>query len=134
MGTQVESQLPVSLPTSIKEKNALANKLFTAACAGDLETIELLLSLGVPVDSSTFVPGLFDAFKPAKPGHLSPLAGAASHGQADVVELLLANGATLNPKCTQSASSPLHQACHTNDIEIVRLLLEVGANVNIPNR
>jgi ankyrin repeat protein len=93
-----------------------------------------LIDAGAPVNSSTVVPKLFEVFKPAKQGHLSPLAGAASNGQLDAVELLLAHGAVLNPSTTESASSPLHEACRKNDMDIVRQLLECGANVNSCNR
>lgn len=93
-----------------------------------------LIEGGAPINAPTLVQGVFDAFKPAKPGHLSPLAGAASHGQLDAVELLLEHGAILNTTCNQSASSPLHEACRKNDVDIVRQLLGCGADVNINNR
>jgi len=121
---------PVMAPLTAKAQNQLADKLYAAACAGDLAHVRLLLSLGAPVNSSTLVKDLYDGFKPAKSGHLSPLAGAASHGQRDTVKLLLAHGATLNPTVAQSSSSPLHQACRANDIEMTRLLLALGADIN----
>ena len=116
-----------------QEKNALADKLFAAACAGDLQHIRLLLSLGAPINHPSLVPGLYDAFKPAKPGSLSALAGAAGNGQPSAVSLLLENGAALNPTMKQSSSSPLHQACKADDAELAHHLLEAGADVDSLN-
>ncbi|CAK3986241.1 Palmitoyltransferase AKR1 [Lecanosticta acicola] len=118
---------------SAKEKNALANQLYAAACSGDLGAIEDLLHRGAPINSSVLVGGLFEAFKPAKAGHLSPLAGAATCGQYDAAELLLSHGAELNPDSQQCACSPLHQAIRNNDFELVRFFLERGADVDIDN-
>lgn len=114
-----------------KERNDLANQLFKAACAGDTASIESLLEQGAPVNSSVLVPSLFEAFRPAKAGQLSPLAGACLKGQLKTVKLLLAQGAELNPASNRSSSSPLHQACRNDDIEMVRYLLEQGAEVDI---
>ncbi|SMR45026.1 unnamed protein product [Zymoseptoria tritici ST99CH_1A5] len=116
-----------------EEKNILANDLFAAACSGNIPDIKDAFQRGASVQSSVLVPGLIDSFKPAKGGQLSPLAGAASHGQLEAVKFLLANGADLNPSSKCSASSPLHQACRNNDIELVRYLLSRGADVNINN-
>lgn len=51
----------------------------------------------------------------------------------DACELLLCSGAALNPTMKESSSSPLHQACRVDDLEIARFLLEVGADVNSQN-
>ena len=85
------------------------------------------------MNSSSLVKGLYESFKPAKAGMLSPLAGAAGHRQLDVVELLLAEGAELNPHVNHSSSSPLHEAVRADDIELARFLLEIGADVNSLN-
>jgi ankyrin repeat protein len=122
-----------SPPLSRQDQNALAKNLYAAACAGDLKHIRLLLSLGAPINTPIMVEGLYDAFKPAKPGSLSALAGAAGHGQLGAARLLLANGAALNPTMKQSSSSPLHQACRADDAEMAAFLLEHGADVDSYN-
>ena len=124
---------PVMAPLSVKEKERLGDKLYAAVCAGDLDHVRLLISIGAPVNSKTLVKDLYESFKPAKSGHLSPLAGAAGHGQMDIVALLVAHGAILNPNVNQSSSSPLHQACRANDVEIARFLLALGADVDMLN-
>ena len=132
----VRTSSPVALdspPLSPQDQSALADKLYAAACAGDLRHIRLLLSLGAPINAPTMVDGLYDAFKPAKPGCLSALAGAAGHGQLGAVKLLLANGAALNPPMRQSSSSPLHQACKSDDVEMASYLLEADADVDLMN-
>lgn len=127
------SDSPICTPMTPREKNKLADSLYAAACAGDLDHIKLLLSLGAPINAGTMVEGLYEAFKPAKPGLLSPLAGAARNGQMDAVELLIAAGAEPNPNVNRSSSSPLHQAIRADDLELSRLLLELGANINSLN-
>lgn len=119
--------------TPAKERTRLADRLYAAACAGDLDLIKFLLHVGAPIDAGTLVDGLYEAFKPAKSGRLSPLSGATGNGQLDAVELLLVHGAALNPNINQSSSSPLHQAVRANDLEMVAFLLEIGADVNSLN-
>ena len=122
-------------PTLLKpqERNALTPKLYAAACAGDLEHMRLLIQLGAPVNAGTTVDGLFEAFLPAKPGRLSPLAGAAGHQQLEAVKFLLRAGAALQPDVNSSSNSPLHQALRANDADTVLFLLEQGADVNVSN-
>jgi ankyrin repeat protein len=108
-------------------------KLYIASCAGDHSKIALLLSLGASPNAGTLVKGLYESFKPAKHGHLSPLAGAATHGQLEAAKFLIAHSAHVNPIANQSSSAPLHQACRSNDIEMARLLLLNGADVSAEN-
>lgn len=107
--------------------------MYYAACVGDTRHITLLHSLAAPLNSPTLVKHLYQAFKPAKPGHLSSLAGAASHGQLAAAQLLLDLGAHINPDLTQSSSAPLHQACIADDIAMVEFLLSRGADVDKQN-
>ncbi|KAK3109611.1 hypothetical protein LTR53_016946 [Teratosphaeriaceae sp. CCFEE 6253] len=124
---------PVMAPLTVKEKRTLGEKLYSASCAGDLAHVKLLLSLGAPINSSSLVKGLYESFKPAKAGMLSSLAGAAGHRQPAVVELLLAEGAELNPHVNHSSSTPLHEAVRADDLDLARHLLDLGARVNALN-
>ncbi|KAK6441122.1 hypothetical protein LTR95_002646 [Oleoguttula sp. CCFEE 5521] len=122
------------VPTiSHKDRNLLASQLYAASCAGDIAHIELLLYLGAPVNAGTLVRELYTAFKPAKHGHLSPLAGAATHGQFEAARLLIAHGAHVSPDIAHSSSAPLHQACLADDLEMVQFLLAAGADIDQQN-
>ncbi|GAB7326736.1 hypothetical protein MBLNU13_g10687t1 [Cladosporium sp. NU13] len=67
------------------------------------------------------------------PGICCSIICAATHGQIEAVKFLISHGADVNPHVNHSSSSPLHQACHSNDIEMVRLLLSADAQVNVQN-
>jgi ankyrin repeat protein len=119
------------LPISPNEEATLSSQLYAASCAGDLQLVEFLVFLGAPVDVWTRVRGLYEDFMPAKHGHLSPLAGAASHGRLEVALSLIARGVEINPDTSQSSSAPLHQACRASDVKMARYLLGVGAWVDL---
>lgn len=118
---------------SSEKRNFLTSQLYAASCAGDLQKITLLVSLGTPIDARTLVKDLYESFIPAKHGYLSPLAGAATHGQIDAALILISQGAHINPDIRDSSSAPLHQACRANDLRMTQLLLEAGADVNLQN-
>ncbi|KXT07429.1 hypothetical protein AC578_545 [Pseudocercospora eumusae] len=119
--------------SSAASANELSSDLYMAACVGDISTMQIALDEGASINSSVLVPGVFEAFKPAKPGHLSALAGAASYGNLATVQYLVANGAEVNACSQRCASSPLHQAIRRNNTAIVRFLLEHGADINLEN-
>jgi ankyrin repeat protein len=65
--------------------------------------------------------------------HLA-LALAAQHGHAGVVALLLDSGESpnrYNPPGAHAHSTPLHQAAHAGHLEVVQLLVERGARLDI---
>ncbi|KAI5369129.1 putative ankyrin repeat-containing domain superfamily [Septoria linicola] len=126
---------PQALPevAPARTPSQIANSIYISACAGDFQGMQSAITQGASVNCSVLVPGIFETFKPAKSGHLSPLAGAASHGQLGSVKYLVSAGAEISPSTTRSASSPLHQACRSNSLAIVKFLLEHGADVNIDN-
>lgn len=51
------------------------------------------------------------------------------YGRREVVELLLANGASIQA-CDEGGLHPLHNACSFGHADVVRLLLEAGASPN----
>lgn len=59
----------------------------------------------------------------------TPLHFAAGYGRRDVVELLLASGASIQAR-DDGGLHPLHNACSFGHADVVRLLLEAGANPN----
>uniref|UniRef100_UPI003AAB4BB1 ankyrin repeat and EF-hand domain containing 1a n=1 Tax=Centroberyx gerrardi TaxID=166262 RepID=UPI003AAB4BB1 len=86
--------------------------------SGDLESLDLAFSQGVPVDVK-------DRF------YKTPLMVACSSGNYEVVQYLLSLGADVNV-CDQFRWTPLHHAAHAGQVDLVELLLEAGAAVDAP--
>ena len=59
---------------------------------------------------------------------------AAEFGQINIARLLIENGADINMKHGELQNTPLHIAVIIDDMEMIELLLENGANKNIVNR
>ena len=53
--------------------------------------------------------------------------------QTDVIERLLHEGADVNRQTGLYAETPLHLAARYNYTEAVRLLLDIGADINLKN-
>ncbi|TDH00075.1 hypothetical protein EPR50_G00183820 [Perca flavescens] len=84
--------------------------------SGDLESLELALDHGVPVDVQ-------DEF------YKTPLMVACSSGNYEVAQYLLTRGADVNV-CDQFFWTPLHHAAHAGQVEIIELLVEAGAKID----
>jgi ankyrin repeat protein len=115
--------------------------LMTALAFGYLSTAETLARRGAPLDNLAAVAGLGRTEEAARllPGadpqtrHIA-LALAAQHGHTDVVHLLLDAGEDpdrYNPDGYHSHSTPLHQAVASNHADVVRLLVERGARLDV---
>jgi Ankyrin repeats (3 copies) len=93
--------------------------LHSAACYGALEMVQVLLDYGVDVNAQNEY-------------HNTPLDYASRSGHrndARVARLLIAHGADPNSRESSRGFTPLHRASRFGRIEIVRLLIEHGANV-----
>ncbi|XP_012733563.2 ankyrin repeat and EF-hand domain-containing protein 1 [Fundulus heteroclitus] len=84
---------------------------------GDLESLDLAFSQGVPVDAQ-------DEY------YKSPLMEACSSGNYEMAQYLLSKGADVS-LCDQFFWTPLHHAAHGGHLEIVELLVNAGAEVNV---
>ncbi|KAE8287111.1 Ankyrin repeat and EF-hand domain-containing protein 1 Ankyrin repeat domain-containing protein 5 [Larimichthys crocea] len=84
--------------------------------SGDLESLDLAFSQGVPVDVQ-------DQF------YKTPLMVACSSGNYEVAQYLLSRGAEVDV-CDQFLWTPLHHAAHAGQVEIIELLVEAGATVD----
>ncbi|MBI5685305.1 MAG: ankyrin repeat domain-containing protein [Verrucomicrobia bacterium] len=88
----------------------------------DLKVVEMLLAKGADVKAATRE-------------NLTALHLVARSGRdrRDIAELLVSKGAALDPVTRPFKLTPLHEALMKDNPEICKLLLERGANVNIPN-
>lgn len=102
--------------------------LFFAASRGDegqkedARIVEMLLAKGANVKMATKqnLTALF-------------LVAASGRDRRDIAELLLAKGAVVDAICRPYQETPLHAALMKDNPGICKLLLDKGANVNIPN-
>jgi hypothetical protein len=115
--------------------------IMTALAFGYLNTAQALARRGAPLNDLAAVAGLgrLEATARLLPvaddqsRHIA-LALAAQHGQADVVRLLVDAGEDpnrFNPDGYHSHSTPLHQAAISNHEDVVRLLVERGARLDL---
>jgi len=117
--------------------------VLTALAFGYLETAQVLAERGAP-PSFAAAAGLGRVEETAR---LLPLADAASrhialalaaqHGQRAVVQLLLDAGedpSRYNPDGYHSHTTPLHQAVWSDHAEVVRLLVDRGARLDLRDK
>lgn len=118
--------------------------VLTALTFGFRDTAETLVRHGAPLTSLAAAAGLGRVDEAAR---LLPdadtddrqiaLALAAQHGQVEVVRLLLDAGedpSRYNPERFHSHSTPLHQAIWSDHADVVRLLVERGASLELRDR
>jgi ankyrin repeat protein len=109
----------LSIGKDPNEKTAVEEwtPLWIAACHGNLELARLLLDAGADVNATT------------RKG-LTALREAALIGATEIVQLLLERGADPEIMPLEFQDPPLLAAASRSHTETVKLLLDVGANVN----
>jgi ankyrin repeat protein len=110
LGKLVES---VNVNARLGEQGDTA--LHRAAARGQAEAVKLLLERGAEVDA-------------VDDEGTTPLLGATYRGHHEVVKLLLEQGAAVDAQEMRFRVSALTHAVGRNDRELVRLLLNYGAN------
>jgi ankyrin repeat protein len=94
----------------------------TWACRlGDLEAIESLLKHGAEID-------LYD------PTDENALFAATRWSHPEIVRYLLAQGAEVNARRMSNGETALYEALRNRSFDILTLLTQSGADVNLPNR
>lgn len=118
--------------------------VMTALAFGYLETAQALVRRGAPVNTLPAAAGLGRLTDAARllpdaddrQRHVA-LALAAQHGHVDVVRMLLDAGEDpnrYNPDGFHAHSTPLHQAVWADHLEVVRLLVERGARLDVKDK
>lgn len=90
--------------------------LHRAVIDHDIKQVRKLLKQGVDVNEVSAT-------------GMTPVLWAASHGTAEILNLLISHGAKLDVKDTDDFA-PLHLAIRAKNIEIVKILLKHGVDVN----
>ena len=102
--------------------------LHEAAGAGMLSLTKDLIERGADIDARLGeLPG--NVYEPGRSGGTTPFLAAARGGHVDVMKFLLSMGANPHDKSDDGAGSVMF-ATRSLDIEAVRLLVELGADVN----
>src|SRR5688572_18586103 len=88
-----------------------------AAMKRDRDAVRALLQQGADVNA-------------AQGDGMTALHWAATHGDTELVRMLIFGGARLESTTRNGSYTPLHQAARTGSAPVVKALLEAGANVN----
>jgi len=110
--------------------------LFLACKNGSAEVAEYLLGkCNAPIEQK----GLFEVLEEGVSHSVTPLWCAAVSGRLAVVRVLLSYGADVNA-VSDSGSTPVRSACYivrpglnTSHLDIIRALVEAGADIQRPN-
>lgn len=113
-------------PDGLKMETGVGTLLHYAAQLRAINTVKRLVAMGLDVNVTKY-PGY-----PEYPE--GPLWNAVSAGSAELVQWLLEQGAKSNaliPSTGEVRNLPLVQSVEDNRLDIVRLLVQYGADVNV---
>ncbi|XP_037657067.1 ankyrin repeat and KH domain-containing protein 1 isoform X11 [Choloepus didactylus] len=100
----------------VNSQSATGNTALTYACAGGfVDIVKVLLNEGANIEDHN------------ENGH-TPLMEAASAGHVEVARVLLDHGAGINNHSNEFKESALTLACYKGHLDMVRFLLEAGAD------
>jgi ankyrin repeat protein len=105
-----------NLEVSDKDKNPI----HLCCVNGDLEILKFLIENGCLIDSENSI------------GE-TPLIVACKRNNNDIVEFLIHKGANLNKRDSQKGFTALHVSVIMDNINLVKLLVENGCDLNITN-
>ncbi|XP_042328646.1 ankyrin repeat domain-containing protein 17 isoform X4 [Sceloporus undulatus] len=100
----------------VNAQSSTGNTALTYACAGGyVDVVKALLESGASIEDHN------------ENGH-TPLMEAGSAGHVEVARVLLENGAGINTHSNEFKESALTLACYKGHLDMVRFLLEAGAD------
>ncbi|XP_053218117.1 ankyrin repeat domain-containing protein 17 isoform X6 [Podarcis raffonei] len=100
----------------VNAQSSTGNTALTYACAGGyVDVVKALLESGASIEDHN------------ENGH-TPLMEAGSAGHVEVARVLLENGAGINTHSNEFKESALTLACYKGHLEMVKFLLEAGAD------
>jgi ankyrin repeat protein len=105
-----------------RRSHTLDDLLYGAVCDGDIKNTKRLLMLGANVNTTDVLSG-YSLLMMAE-------ACTAGPGRAELVELLIANGALVNTQARDGRNALMY-AAKNGDTQAVKALLKSGASVNI---
>ncbi len=114
---KITGAFPLSYVGSPISSSELKKRMFLAAQSGDVPQMEQILGAGADINSRD-------------EHNDTPLIVGARHGQAGIVKLLIGKKGVDFDATNHSRGTALLSACERGHPEIVKLLLEVGANPN----
>jgi ankyrin repeat protein len=119
--TTIAAVLLAGCGESLRERAAKVqdSSIHSDVNEGNIEAVKEYLAAGGDVNAKHDMLGL----------QLTPLYVAASQGYKEISELLIANGADVNPK-DENVMAPLRVAAELGHKEVVELLIAKGADVN----
>src|SRR5690554_934487 len=107
-----------------EQKSKKDHTILGNACSsidGSLEMVKLLVENGADIE---------------KANHLkfTPLMKSVASGKIEIVKYLISKNANINAQTDFRGYSPLDYACSRNNMQMVELLLENGANPNLKDK
>jgi len=129
--------------------------LYAAVQSKHKPVVEYLLSKGASIDEKLGPLGLTAFYKASIDGSLdiakvlvdagadinmkstegyTPLFVAVQNKHKPVVEYLISKGARIDEKNGQNNDTALHKACVTGSLEVVKILVDAGADINAVNK
>jgi len=126
---QVGQAFAEDLITYDAEQKALDYMALSYAAAnGHIVLVEGLIARGAPVNAPAFSPDSFTGAEYLASQFMTPLQGAANAGHADIVKLLLEQGANPEWQCCDGGTA-LYLAAEKGHLDAVKALVEGGAKV-----
>lgn len=111
----------MEIAKALVDNGAVVEDIFLAAAIGDIDQARQLLN-----EDATQV----NRTKEVHGNQLPPLAAAVFNQQPEMVQLLLEHGASPNVTLFDGAMTLLHEAAKSGNFQIVKLLVDHGADLN----